>query len=255
MNNRKTSLTQNGRAAVIARRQSSGAIMEAMLQPENKYQREWQSKGVAPKDHMKKNLIMLRQQQEQNKLTSQDKETKPQQQFKSRKYESIKSTLSGGFDANQSRTRRANSLEAEDTFNNGQLRHSSTGVNVQKTEKHNSFGKVPKYLQDMQKNMKEQEAIKQQMKEQAKIPAGSRLLTQTERDEIAHAISRKKEELEALHHKLPLKIETDGQNRRFLALVEQQKQAEAATKTFSRSPIYVPIDATTQSLLAPYFVT
>lgn len=115
---------------------------------------------------------------------------------------------------------------------------------VGRLDRHKSFGKVPDYL--VEKRTKEQEA-KRKLDEQNRAPKihcppGHRLLPEDERLETIALLENRKKEVDHLIHKLPLRIETDGQRRRQADLNKRLADIEQALKFLSKHNVLVKED-------------
>jgi len=105
-------------------------------------------------------------------------------------------------------------------------------------------GNVPKYLQRIRKVIREEEAlVAQKMGLNAGnndgAPPGCKLLPEADRLETLSQLTRRQKELQALHQKLPLKIETAGQRQRALELDRELCTVEEGLKAFSRPKVFV----------------
>lgn len=104
-------------------------------------------------------------------------------------------------------------------------------------------GNVPKYLQRIKGAIREEEAlVAQKLGLDAAndgAPPGCKLLPDAERLETLAQLQQRQKELDGLHRKLPLKIETPGQRQRAQELDRELRTVEDGIKAFSRPKVFV----------------
>lgn len=103
---------------------------------------------------------------------------------------------------------------------------------------------VPKYLQRIRSLIREEEQIITERLglkalDNDGAPPGCRLLPEGEKQETLTQLQRRKEELDALHRKLPLKIETPGQRQRAQEIDRELHTIEDGIRAFSRAKVFV----------------
>lgn len=103
---------------------------------------------------------------------------------------------------------------------------------------------VPRYLQRIRAVIRDEEQFVAERLGLNKgdgdgAPPGCKLLPQDEKQETLTQLQRRKEELEALHRKLPLKIETPGQRQRAQEIDRELLVVEDGIKTFSRAKVFI----------------
>lgn len=106
---------------------------------------------------------------------------------------------------------------------------------------HNSYGKVPKYLQKMKEMKLEAAEVAKKAAEQAKIPRGMRLMTEDERLQTIARLEDNKLKIECAIRSLPLRCETLGLIQKSKDLNNQLDELETALKTFSRKKIFIDL--------------
>ena len=73
----------------------------------------------------------------------------------------------------------------------------------------------------------------------AKMPKGTRLMTEDERIETLEQLQQKKTELQSMIEKMPISMRTDALKIKKRELEEKMKEVERAITTFSRKIVYV----------------
>lgn len=72
-------------------------------------------------------------------------------------------------------------------------------------------------------------------------PPGCMLLPESERLDTLERLKKRQHELEGLHRRLPLKIETLGQKQRCEELVKELKTVEDGIRNFSQPKVFVRV--------------
>lgn len=102
-------------------------------------------------------------------------------------------------------------------------------------------GNVPKYLQRIRGAIQaEEQFVAERLGLNAVddgAPPGCKLLPESERQETLAQLHRRKKELDTLHQKLPLKIETQGQRQRAQEIDKELQTIEEGIKSFSRPKV------------------
>ena len=118
-------------------------------------------------------------------------------------------------------------------------------VNVMQGEappKPKDFGKVPKYLQQRQAELRHEEEVARQLADiDMDCPDGMRLLPEQERVETLKILEQNKEKVTAEIGAMPFVVDTHGLKKRKQALENKLKDIEEAVKIFSRRKVYVEL--------------
>jgi hypothetical protein len=97
-----------------------------------------------------------------------------------------------------------------------------------------SYGRVPKYLKNIQSELESHREALAKKAEAAKVPYGMRLIPEDERVQTLEALQRKKGEVFIALNKLPIGSTTPSLVRRKNDYEKQLTELESAIATFSR---------------------
>lgn len=104
------------------------------------------------------------------------------------------------------------------------------------------FGKVPKYLQKRQEELRQEEEVARQLADiDMDCPSGMRLLPEAERVETLKILEQNKEKVTAEVGAMPFVVDTHGLKKRKQALENKLKDIDEAVKIFSRRKVYVEV--------------
>lgn len=103
------------------------------------------------------------------------------------------------------------------------------------------YGKVPDYLVQRKMDEIEEQQRKEEEKEKAKIPPGTRLMSDSERLDTIRILNENKERIQDAINHLPLKVESRKMKIRQQDLLERMEECEGAIKTFSKKTVYIKI--------------
>eukprot|EP00891_Asterochloris_glomerata_P008860 jgi/Astpho2/8860/e_gw1.00129.68.1_t len=102
-----------------------------------------------------------------------------------------------------------------------------------------TYGKVPRYLQDVKVQLARRHADEQAAKEAALIPPGMRILPDEERLEMLRVLQQSRTETEGKLSELPFVVETATMIKHKAALEARMKEIEDGMRLFSRSKVLV----------------
>lgn len=123
-------------------------------------------------------------------------------------------------------------------------RSASVGKGADKHLARDAAG-IPLYLQRVKASIaSEEQLVAQQLglnRREDNAPPGCVLMPDAERLETLGRLHRKKEELEARHMRLPLKIETVGQKSRAEEIEKELKAVEQGIANFSQPKVFVRV--------------
>lgn len=105
-----------------------------------------------------------------------------------------------------------------------------------------SYGKVPKYLQNIKSELVNRKEDIERRAELAKVPYGMRLIPEEERVETLASLQKKKTEVYTALSKLPITSTTPSMIRRKNDYEKQLTDLESAISTFSRKRVFLQID-------------
>ena len=111
-------------------------------------------------------------------------------------------------------------------------------------EKHKSYGKVPQYLERIKHEMEMTEQKREIERAKARMPPGTRLMTEEERVQTLEELQRQKVEISDLLFSLPLSLKTEALKQRKRELEAKLLEIERAVTTFSRKIVYIKDDGT-----------
>lgn len=80
------------------------------------------------------------------------------------------------------------------------------------------------------------------MKEEAKYPKGTRLLSEEERLSTLNGLIESKKEIETLLEKLPITLRTKASQNKKEELEKKLTEIENAISTFSRKQVFIKVD-------------
>jgi len=104
---------------------------------------------------------------------------------------------------------------------------------------HKNYGKVPKYI-DKYNQQREDAEIRQMIEEEkAKIPPGTRLMPEEERQDTLNDLISSKKEINTALEKLPIKSKTLAMEKHKKELESKLARVERAIETFSKKIVYV----------------
>jgi len=112
-------------------------------------------------------------------------------------------------------------------------------------EKHKSFGKVPNYLERIKHEMEMTKEKREEERAKARMPPGTRLMTEAERVITLEELHRQKVEISDLLFSLPLSLKTESLKMRKRELESKLLEIERAVTTFSRKIVYIKDDGKT----------
>jgi len=112
-------------------------------------------------------------------------------------------------------------------------------------EKHKSFGKVPNYLERIKHEMEMTKEKREEERAKARMPPGTRLMTEAERVITLEELQRQKVEISDLLFSLPLSLKTESLKMRKRELESKLLEIERAVTTFSRKIVYIKDDGKT----------
>ena len=118
---------------------------------------------------------------------------------------------------------------------------SANRVSESEKELHKGYGKVPRYLQKFKQVKEEEKKQKEIEKENAKIPAGCRLMGEEERLVMLDDLKKTAKDLESQIMKMPLTMKTMAIQKRKQDLEDQLDKVNKNIALFSRQTVYVGI--------------
>lgn len=124
------------------------------------------------------------------------------------------------------------------------LENPITRENLEQLEKHKSYGKVPQYLEKIKEEMKSTEERRQEERAKARMPPGTRLMTEDERISTLEELQRQKREISDMLFSIPLSCKTEALKNRKRELEAKLIEIERAVTTFSRKVVYIKEDHT-----------
>eukprot|EP00347_Sterkiella_histriomuscorum_P022398 403330630 len=111
----------------------------------------------------------------------------------------------------------------------------------QSPQLHKSFGKVPTYINKFAKQKEDHEYQLRREEEDAKIPPGTRQMSEDERQRTLEELFESKKEVANLLEKLPIGSTTLAARRRRKDLEEKSLRIERAIETFSKKTVYIAL--------------
>jgi len=118
----------------------------------------------------------------------------------------------------------------------------TSSADKESKKKHQSYGKVPKYLEKYnQEAERERERLRLE-EEQKDIPAGTRLLSAEEVHETLENLKKSRQDLFLALEKLPIANVTRAVENKKKGLEEKIKEVDRAIDLFSRPKVYVQAD-------------
>jgi Calmodulin-binding len=118
-------------------------------------------------------------------------------------------------------------------------------------EKHKNFGKVPHYIEKIKTEMKVTQEKRDEARAKAKMPPGTRLMTEDERIQTLEELHRQKLSISDMLFSLPLSLKTDALKNRKRELESKLLEIERAATTFSRKVVYIKEDVTLDAHTVP----
>ena len=106
-------------------------------------------------------------------------------------------------------------------------------------QRHQEYGQVPRYITKRRAENAALEAERRAAMPDPDCPPGTVLMAEEERVAMLEALHKSEAALKLQMHRLPLRIETIGQQRRKKALDEKAKEIEEAIDIFSKEKVYV----------------
>ena len=106
---------------------------------------------------------------------------------------------------------------------------------------HKNHGKVPSYINKYNKQAQDRAAAKQAAEEQAKLPPGTRLMPEDERQQTLEDLRLAKEETNRLLEKLPVVAHSIRMEKHKSELEAKLVRLERAVETFSKEKVYVAL--------------
>ena len=107
---------------------------------------------------------------------------------------------------------------------------------------HKSYGKTPKYIQNMRIAQEFKKEIENKIKEEKNYPKGTRLLSENERIKTLNGLNESKKELLEQIEKLPISMRTVAVNHKRDELFKKLDEIEDAIKMFERKKVFVKIE-------------
>jgi len=105
--------------------------------------------------------------------------------------------------------------------------------------KHKSFGKVPTYIEKFKVEMQQTKEKKDEDRAKARMPPGTRLMTEQERVQTLEELHKQKCEVSSLLFSIPLSCKTEALKLRKRDLEIKLVEIERAVTTFSRKIVYI----------------
>lgn len=254
-------------ASLIARRHALGGGVASRMD----------HRAPAPlRNHSRDNIVAMRKKERQIRGKSVIESLKqPQQEFKLRQFDNVKSRLfqlpppmlngerrcsserPASRQENENGYRPSSPPEAEHGSEAGsdaggdidlasferecerlkKMHGRSEGLPPRQFRK-NSAG-CPAYIQKIKAERAEQERQAEASRAVPQIPPGYRQMPEEERTETLQALRKKREELEKAFQRLPFNIETDSQRRRQQQVLEKIKESDTAIETFSNPKVLI----------------
>ncbi|CDW72994.1 UNKNOWN [Stylonychia lemnae] len=109
------------------------------------------------------------------------------------------------------------------------------------TSKHKEFGKVPNYLNKMQKQKDEEIERRRQEEEESKLPPGTRLMPEDERLRTLEDLHQTKKDIINMLEKMPLANQSMALVKKKREMEDKLTRIEKAIETFSKKIVYVAI--------------
>ena len=109
-------------------------------------------------------------------------------------------------------------------------------------QKHKSFGKVPNYLERIKHEMFVTQEKREVERAKARMPPGTRLMTEEERVITLEELHRQKLAVSDILFSLPLSLKTESLKMRKRELEAKLLEIERAVITFSRKIVYIKDD-------------
>ena len=265
---------------IMKGRHDRTAIAE-FISPVNGYRGQLELQGKKPKDHRKENQKLLKAKQEEVQKQIED-QTKPKAEpFKMKKFQNVQSKLKDQLSecttsqrpqtAASAVSRKPKAVYAfgsseqvpvqtttEETFEDKENVHQgdsnvefTDSIQTEGLEKHRNFGKVPAYIQKYREEQKMTEEQKEEERAKAKMPPGTRLMTEEERISTLEQLSKQRQEIQDFLFDLPISMRTEALKNKKTEMERKLVEIEKAFTTFSRKVVYIKDEnAETQSSAA-----
>jgi hypothetical protein len=226
--------------------------------------------GQTPKDHRKDNLNFIKAKQEEMKRTIEEQAKPKPEPFKMKKFTNVQSKLSlittNETSPDKERPKTAASCRAKSAsiVAFGRTSHQEEDVHehhhvdnenvnhlnlenpsIEQTpliEKHKAFGKVPQYLERIKSEMKTCAEKLEEERLKARMPPGTRLMTENERIKTLEELQHQKTDVSDLLFSLPLSLKTEALKAKKRELEAKLVEIERAITTFSRKVVYIKDD-------------
>ena len=108
---------------------------------------------------------------------------------------------------------------------------------------HKNYGKTPEYINKMKYEAEIQKEVQRRLKEEAKYPKGTRLLSEEERLMTLNGLYESQKEIMGLIEKLPITLRTMASKNKKDELEKKLDEIEEAIKTFSRKQVFIKVDS------------
>lgn len=106
-------------------------------------------------------------------------------------------------------------------------------------EKHRDYGKVPTYINKIKSEMKMTEEKREEARAKARMPPGTRMMTEEERVSTLEELQRQKVEVSDILFSLPISMKTEALKNKKRELEAKLLEIERAVTTFSRKVVYI----------------
>ena len=107
---------------------------------------------------------------------------------------------------------------------------------------HKSFGKVPTYIEKIKHEMHMTAEKREEERAKARMPPGTRLMTEDERVMTLEELNKQKREISDMLFSIPLSLKTEGLKNKKRDLELKLLEIERAVTTFSRKIVYIKQD-------------
>ena len=107
---------------------------------------------------------------------------------------------------------------------------------------HKNYGKTPQYLEKYKKEAEMKKEIIKKMKEKAKYPKGTKLLTEEERLTTLAGLMNTKKELNTLLEKMPITTRTMAIQNKKDEIAKKLEELDKAIEMFSKKQVFIKVD-------------
>ena len=159
--------------------------------------------------------------------------------FKLRKFQKVESKLSQPENLTKRPSTAGTRRPEAEKENLKEFNQPSMFPSMKDEPKHKNYGKTPMYITKYKDEMQAEKEKKMEERAKAKMPKGTRLMTEDERIETLEQLQQKKTELQSMIEKMPISMRTDALKIKKRELEEKMKEVERAITTFSRKIVYV----------------